>query len=319
MSSLRPLLLFLCLVVLLPQSATASSAPPTGADDTAPFSVRFGETTVSHRVMAVLTRPDETVRLSVVSGPSEMSYDVDGGDHQVESLDNGSWRVRPPDTPGLYPLTVTAPDGDASIRLQVFVLQPWNPDQETLEDYYIGKYEKEPRDDNPRYEPPEGFVRVTDDNRDARISPHFRLDQFLCKQTEDTPQYALVQPRLLRTLEAILHAVNERGHNVSTLQVMSGFRTPYYNRSIGNRTEYSRHLYGDAADIFVDANEDGKMDDLTGDGRVTRADAEQLAQWIEEVPTEGEDSFVGGLSVYGPASHRGPFVHVDLRGEKEKW
>ncbi|MFO8098306.1 MAG: D-Ala-D-Ala carboxypeptidase family metallohydrolase [Salinibacter sp.] len=313
------LLFVLCLLALGPPTGTALSDSPPEEETTAPFTVRFGETTVSHRVMAVLASPDETVRLSIAAGASEDSYDIEEGDHRVKSLGSQSWRVRPPKTPGLHPLTVTAPGSDVSIRLQVFVLRSWDHEGDALDDYHIGEYEEQPRDNNPRYEPPEGFVRVTDANQDARISPNFRLDQFLSKQTEDTPQYALVQPRLLRTLEAILDAVKKRGHDVSTLHVMSGFRTPYYNRSIGNTTEYSRHLYGDAADIFVDANGDGTMDDLTGDGRVTRADAEQLAEWIEDVPTEGDDSFVGGLSVYGPASHRGPFVHVDLRGEKVEW
>ena len=29
--------------------------------------------------------------------------------------------------------------------------------------------------------------------------------------------------------------------------------------------------------------------------------------------------FVGGLGIYGPAPHRGPFVHVDTRGEPVRW
>ena len=47
---------------------------------------------------------------------------------------------------------------------------------------------------------------------------------------------------------------------------MSGYRTPFYNRSIGNQTRFSRHVYGDAADIYADDDGDGKMDDLDGDG-----------------------------------------------------
>ena len=50
------------------------------------------------------------------------------------------------------------------------------------------------------------------------------------------------------------------------VNVMSAFRTARTYRSIGNRTIYRRHLYGDAADIFVDADGDGPMDDLNGDG-----------------------------------------------------
>ena len=42
---------------------------------------------------------------------------------------------------------------------------------------------------------------------------------------------------------------------------MSGFRTPQYNKGGGNtggRAGLSRHMYGDAADIFIDSNGDGR-------------------------------------------------------------
>jgi len=115
----------------------------------------------------------------------------------------------------------------------------------------------------------------------------------------------------------ILQEANARGYAVNTLHVMSGFRTPYYNRAIGNRTEYSRHLYGGAADIFIDADENGYMDDLNGDGHITKADAHVLASMVDA--QQHEESFVGGLGIYGPAPHRGPFVHVDARGYRARW
>jgi hypothetical protein len=92
------------------------------------------------------------------------------------------------------------------------------------------------------------------------------------------------------------------------------------------RTSYSRHLYGGAADVFVDADGDGRMDDLNDDGRVTKADAHVEADaHILAALIEGLTSvpwyrpLVGGLSAYGPAPHRGPFVHVDVRGTKARW
>jgi uncharacterized protein YcbK (DUF882 family) len=123
---------------------------------------------------------------------------------------------------------------------------------------------------------------------------------------------------LIQVLEDVLAGVQAQGHDVETLHVMSAFRTPFYNRSIGNNTVYSRHLYGDAADIFVDADGNSWMDDLNGDGRVTKADARVLAGIINDVAGKN-GSFHGGLGTYGPASHRGPFVHLDLRGYKARW
>jgi hypothetical protein len=31
------------------------------------------------------------------------------------------------------------------------------------------------------------------------------------------------------------------------------------------------------------------------------------------------EPLVGGLGIYGPAPHRGPFVHVDTRGRPARW
>ncbi|WP_376696195.1 hypothetical protein [Wenzhouxiangella sp. EGI_FJ10305] len=31
------------------------------------------------------------------------------------------------------------------------------------------------------------------------------------------------------------------------------------------------------------------------------------------------ERLIGGLGLYGPRSHRGPFVHVDARGNAARW
>jgi hypothetical protein len=102
--------------------------------------------------------------------------------------------------------------------------------------------------------------------RDVLVSPHFVLGDFLCKQPGE-PRYVALSVPLLGKLEAIAEALESRGVAPGSLRVMSGYRTPAYNAAIGNKTVYSRHLWGDAADIYVDADGDGGMDDLNGDGR----------------------------------------------------
>ncbi len=105
--------------------------------------------------------------------------------------------------------------------------------------------------------------------------------------------------------------LNHRGLELDTLFIMSGYRTPWYNQRIGNRTKYSRHLYGGAADIFPDGD---------GDGFPNRADAETLAEIVAKLTESGHaKSLVGGLGINGPAPHRGPFVHVDVRGYPARW
>src|SRR5206468_6404073 len=122
-----------------------------------------------------------------------------------------------------------------------------------LNGYRIGAYPAKPLKGNPLYVPAAGFIEVTKDNQETKVSPHFMLKQFLCK--EDTskrfPKYIVLQPRLLLKLEAILEEVNTLGFHVDTFHVMSAYRTPYYNHAIGD-VKYSMHQWGSAADIFID-------------------------------------------------------------------
>ncbi|MBN2468369.1 MAG: hypothetical protein JXD19_09495, partial [Deltaproteobacteria bacterium] len=168
--------------------------------------------------------------------------------------------------------------------------------------------------------PPNGFIEVTKENEEALVSPHFRLKQFVCKQNGGYPKYVVLQERLLVKLELILERMNARGFSSTTFHVMSGYRTPYYNKLIGNG-RYSRHLWGGAADIFIDENpQDEMMDDLNHDGAIDRRDADVLADIIEELFQEPEyESLKGGLGRYKKKGTRGPFVHVDVRGSRTRW
>jgi uncharacterized protein YcbK (DUF882 family) len=102
---------------------------------------------------------------------------------------------------------------------------------------------------------------------------------------------------------------------------MSGFRTPAYNTELGNETQWSRHLYGDAADIYLDRDENDEMDDLDGDGESTREDAMVLYRLVDETIDDGAVSgpLIGGLSAYSASGLHGSFVHIDTRGKKIRW
>jgi hypothetical protein len=172
---------------------------------------------------------------------------------------------------------------------------------------------------NPIYKPPPGFIEVTKKNEDERLSPHFRLKQFLVKQqVSEWPKYVIVQTRLLLKLEEVLARVRRSGYDVDTLHVMSAYRTPWYNRAIGNETTYSQHLWGSAADVFVDDNGDGTMDDLNGDKRVDREDATVLMGMVVDVERSSRE-LVGGLGAYPGTRAHGPFVHLDVRGTPARW
>ena len=209
-----------------------------------------------------------------------------------------------------------------TILLHVFVLTPFeNTPNAELNGYKIGAYRKTLFRGLSTYEAPRGFIDLSYGPSDLKISPSFTLGQFICKQQPGhDPTYLLVRPETLMKLEALLEAANAKGWKAETFHVMSGFRTPFYNRSIGNRTTSSRHLYGGAADIWLDGDGDGRMDDLNGDGKITKDDARELAKLAETLAKKGGPNWpAGGVGIYGANSVRGPFVHIDSRGYRARW
>lgn len=206
-------------------------------------------------------------------------------------------------------------------------LVPLPTDTLELGGYRLGRY-PEPEERGAAYAVPTHLTEVTATQADHRLSEHFRIGQFLCKQEAGWPRYVLVQPRLLQVLEAIVAELARRGQPVRTLAIMSGYRTPAYNRALGN-VPYSRHIYGDAADIFVDEDGDGAMDDLDGNGRLELADALWLRDLIAQLLPAAEVAATtagragtlpaGGLAAYGATAAHGPFVHVDARGYSARW
>ena len=77
-------------------------------------------------------------------------------------------------------------------------------------------------------------------------------------------------------------------------------------------------MYGDAADVFVDNDGDGRMDDLNHDGRIDYRDAKVILEAVERVEQMHGD-LVGGVGVYRATRSHGPFAHVDVRGERARW
>lgn len=194
-----------------------------------------------------------------------------------------------------------------------------------LRGYRIGWWPSEPRgrrapaNDTPL---PEGFIEVHAADTALAVSDQFHIGDFLTKDQHQTwPKYLVLKPELLDKLELISARLEARGLP-SRLRVMSGFRTPQYNAKgvgrRGGRAKDSRHMYGDASDVFVDADADGRMDDLDRDGRITLLDAMVLADIADEVE-QAHPELVGGVSAYKATPAHGPFVHVDVRGHRARW
>ena len=190
--------------------------------------------------------------------------------------------------------------------------------------YYIGNWpgERSRRRVRPEYANPNGFIEVTPQNQDTYVSEHFRLRDFLTKDQPNVwPKYLVLDIKLVDKLELILSDLEAQGYDVSRVRVMSGFRTPQYNTGGGNtagRAALSRHMFGDAADIFLDSDGNGTMDDLNRDRRINIRDAQVMLAAVDRVEREHPE-LVGGAGVYVASSGHGPFIHVDTRGFRARW
>lgn len=172
------------------------------------------------------------------------------------------------------------------------------------------------------YENPEGFIEVTPQNQATRISEHFQLKDFLTHDQRDVwPKYLVLREPLLDKLELVIQDLEDNGIPARYVQVLSGFRTPQYNTALGDRSgraRDSRHQFGDAADIYIDTNRDGRMDDLNRDGRVNVRDTRVILAAVERVESMYPD-LVGGVGLYHATGSQGPFAHIDVRGERARW
>ena len=188
--------------------------------------------------------------------------------------------------------------------------------------YYIGNWPTARTSGKVRYEPPRGFIEVSQDRQNTLLSDHFRLkDFFPHDQANVWPKYIVVEMKLVDKLELILAELEKQGIPAAGVRVMSGFRTPQYNSGGGDtrgRASLSRHMYGDAADIFIDNDGNGNMDDLNKDGRVNTSDARVILAAANRVEA-AHPSLIGGVGVYPGTSAHGPFTHIDTRGYPARW
>ena len=282
----------------------ANRAPSTA------LAIRYRNLVFQGPITALTVLPGETVTLEAVN-------QFEGGSIArplagvLRVTGRGRWKGTAPQTAGLYPIHITS--GTDSLTVQAFVLIPYaRVKRERLNGYRIGQYPSRPLRGLDIYRPPTGFIEVTAANENTYVSPHFQLKQFVCKQGGGYPKYIVLNERLLQKLESLLELANRAGYQASTFHVMSGYRTPAYNRALGN-VPYSRHTWGAAADIFIDEDADGRMDDLNGDGHSTLADAEALYRLFDA------SGRVTGMGKYAPTEAHGPFVHVDVRDRRARW
>jgi hypothetical protein len=304
------------------REASAADLPPKKYDTkTASFAVRFHSEISAYRDTSVIVMPGAAVVFNSIGGPP--------GDFAMTTTDGVAvqqgvrqWRWTAPERPGTYKLTFDGPGQKDAIVVHAFVMVPATEVRNgLLNGYHIGEYPARPLNGNPLYAPPPGFIEVTKNNQDTRVSPHFLLKQFLCKEdtSKQFPKYVVLKERLPLKLEAILERVNALGVKTDSLHLMSAYRTPFYNHAIGE-AQYSLHQWGSAADIYVDPQNVNRMEDLNRDGRIDIRDSKFLFDEIEQLLAEkAGQRFQGGMGFYPANSAHPPFVHVDVRGTRARW
>ena len=222
--------------------------------------------------------------------------------------------VSAPAKAGFYRLTLIRENHQRPVEgLTLAVLVPFEEKEGgMLRGYRIGTYLAERvRGKTP---PPEGFLEITPADVDIPITTHLRVGDFLNHdQVGVWPSYAAVNPKLLDKLELVIQEI-ARWHGdkvIANLEidVHSGFRSPDRNRKIQRAARDSQHQYGDAADVAIDAN---------GDGKLTAMDSRMVGLAVEIVELKHPD-LVGGLGMYTSGHSTTNYVHIDVRGRRARW
>lgn len=127
------------------------------------------------------------------------------------------------------------------------------------------------------------MLRVYSKKKDGshKVSENFKVKEFACKDASDT---VFINDELVELLQKI------RNHFGKAVHITSAYRTDAYNKKVGG-ANYSQHLYGNAADIWI-----------------TGVPPKEIYDYVDS-----EYPFGLGLGLYDS------FVHVDIRWKKSRW
>ena len=216
--------------------------------------------------------------------------------------------------------TLTLPQN--KLDFAFVTMKPWaEKNGAYVNTYHVGRWPGERRKMSGNYDNPVGFIEVTPENMDLRLSTHFTLRSFITHDQDNVwPKYVVVREELLDKLELVLSTLESQGVPTRNVVVLSGFRTPQYNRraTFEGGAYASRHQFGDAADMIIDSDRNGRMDDLNRDGVVNFRDTDVINRAVEQVERQHPD-LVGGLGLYRAMGPSGPFAHIDVRGTRARW
>ena len=185
-----------------------------------------------------------------------------------------------------------------------------------------------------RYSPPKLFYEVTPQTFPLRIFKHYTLGDFDLDPRFlplTYPRYIAVHPDLLKKIDRLEQEMIAAGVRLTKFKLIYGFRSPAYNigawekdKAASLKEPFSSHMYGMAADMIVDEDDNLIMDDLNHDGVIDLRDAQVLLDFVDRLDqkllAEGSE-LVGGAGIYPHHDYwergetaQSPYVHMDVRG-----
>lgn len=278
-----------------------------------PFEVSINGEDVPHKLFTFFIMPGEPLNIS-----ANTAFDLGTHGMGVTRRSDSKYTIKAPQKPGAYTV-ILVKDADRVI-LNLLVLTPLDDQKgEFLNGYRIGEYPEKLFNDDPIYAKPKGLFEVTAETENLQLTPNFNMRQFLSAQEGAFPKYLIIRERLLLKLEYLLAVVQLKHIAINTFSFVDGYRTPYYNE-ITDNAPYSRHLWGGAADIFIDQDKNGQMDDLNRDGQIDDKDVMFFYNLVEAESQKPEyKKFIGGLGLYKKDEQHTGFIHIDVRGKRARW
>lgn len=276
---------------------------------------------IDSEIFFVALMPHQKVELGITpkENVKSISWMVTGGTLTDESDTRKTYTA--PSRPGDYEIEIKARMGEERVhaKIKVFVMVPRSRmENGYLEGYHMGDYPDPGNRKGSDFQPPDGFIRVTSENKDRLVSENYKLGDFVCHSGGGYPKFIVLDETLVFKLEIVTKEFRRLGLLKGKMAFLSAFRSPAYN---AGRARFSRHMWGAAVDIYIDEdNKRGWMDDITRDGMIDIRDAILVYKVIEAVEQRGDFQGVkGGLGIYPAKSNHGPFVHMDVRTTSYRW
>ena len=155
---------------------------------------------------------------------------------------------------------------------------------------------------------PDSMILLTDQTKKFMLSPHFSLGNFYEKGYHNK-KAILIDPLLVVKLE-ILYALLQKFNPKADVFISSGYRSLKENYKARNRTKYTMHQFGKAADIYIckKGHRGRYYIDLNGDKKSNKKD-----RWIVMFILWEIEKIFPELAGFNQIYRR--HVHTDVRGK----